>query len=378
MNSTKLHKSLRKNPNFYDEEYIEQYRNIVIELLKLNINLFITLPEHYKRDYRIVKFAVKKDGLIIQFLDEEMKKNIKIIEYSLQNNYESYYFLSDKLKNDKNIIFLLLQKSSENYENYLGVRKDDYELFEFLVNKNGTMIKYASDRLKNNRELAKLAIQKSLCGMAYQYISDELKNSEELIYYCLDLNMPINFLDEKYLYNREIIKKALQKNGKLFFMIPDIFKIDHELVMIALETDVSNYTILPHEIKHDRKIILHAIKCGLNIINLDKKYLEDYEIISSVIKNNIYLNYSDNALKSNSLFVKRALEQYCHTHIYLTEYLKNKDIVFLCMKQGLSIKLINTQMKEDSEVQWMEGKRYTTIRNCFIYDLYFFFDLKNN
>ena len=76
------------------------FKDIIDEFLSFikNDNIII-----HNADFDLAFFAVKQNGLSINFVDGDLKKNKKIIIEAIKQNRESYDFIDSSMKLDKDV-----------------------------------------------------------------------------------------------------------------------------------------------------------------------------------------------------------------------------------------------------------------------------------
>ncbi len=127
------------NPIFTDRSRNNKEFNILA--VKYDPKNFLKISEKYQNFEIIVKEALKRDGMLLEFMTDRFKKRIDIAKIAISKNREAYYYVDKKLKSNK-------------------------ELFEFALNsKNiscsaGLIYDELSSKLKNDKEIAILSVSK--------------------------------------------------------------------------------------------------------------------------------------------------------------------------------------------------------------------------
>jgi hypothetical protein len=185
----------------------ETEQNITIsqafKMLDMYIWSYKDLPEHLKENYQICLYAVKKYGLIIEYIPHKFRNDFNIVKTALLNHSSSFKFASEELKDNREIVLSALQLSIHNFQ-------------------------FISSRLKKDYDFIKILINKYFWGFQYldiDFIKDDLNIQIFLIkkVHTRQINRVLKRMD--YIHNLSIIKNYID-TPKMFFDLP-LYKKQH-------------------------------------------------------------------------------------------------------------------------------------------------------
>jgi len=320
-------------PLFYNDNY------------QFIMPLLMNLP--FESQIKLIKAAVKKNGLALQLLPNELKKNTMIvctIVYdALQQNGLSLEFASDKFKDNLESVKTAVRQNS-------GALKfaSDRIKFEAVVYKNGLALESASEEFKRDPEIVQSAVSQN--GLALQFASKEMKNNSEIVEAAVKQNgLALQFVSKEMKNYSEIVKAAVKQNGLALQFAPEEFKNNLKIVNIAL---LQNRGAL--EFASDRvKFIATVRQSGLALESASEEFKSDPEVVQAAVwRNGLALQFASDNLKKRSLIVSTALRQNVLAFEFAHDQLKNDPtFVDAAVKQnGLALQFASDEIKRDPEI----------------------------
>lgn len=161
-------------------------------------------------DYDVVKEAVQRDGMAIQFASKRHRCNKNIAEIAVRQNGRAFSFLSKELRKSTKLLRIALETDPDAILLGFAFQKHNPELVMMAVKGDPDL-------------LEALALDDAI------YVSDFSKYTDT----------PWEFDDEHYVRckNREIVMEAVKKNGAMIQYASDNLQRDPEVVKAALDED---------------------------------------------------------------------------------------------------------------------------------------------
>ena len=126
---------------------------------------------------------------------------------------------------------------------YMGVRQVGVLADEYFFNGDYEMpFFYADKTLKNSRDFVLKAV--ALNGSSIKYASEEFKKDKEIVLKAVSspqLLFAYTFADPSLQNDREVVIAAIKNDGTLWKSLPDIFKKDKEILLLAIEAWGDNF-----------------------------------------------------------------------------------------------------------------------------------------
>ena len=240
---TKISKEIRDNAD------------VMLKAIKVNPDIYISLPVKVKADNRILKEIAKKRPSELKHIlgaGKEVKdkvfsdKELALIVAETDPGFLIYF--SDEIKSDLDILNkvfdinnpTLFKKMLKKYTwGFAYINPDlwtcDINLVKEAVKIDGTVYKTLPDDLKNNRGVVKNAVI----------------SCPEMIGECPDI----------YRDDEAIVKASLQEDTEeLLSFASNRLKDDYDVVYKAVKVDALNLQYASDRLKDNRDIVLRAIK----------------------------------------------------------------------------------------------------------------------
>lgn len=298
------------------------------------------LDKSLKNDRDIVKAAVSRHGMSIQFVNEKMKADKDIVLAAVQSNGESIRFVSNVLKRDKEIVMAAVQSRSRSIRLVNDELKKDKEIVLFAIQDDGNNFQYVSNELKKDKEVVLAAIEST--SNAIEYIDDSLWRDKEVVLVAIgSTSNAIDYMDKRLWNDREIILEILKN-----------------LDSASLTSEIKTMLFSINEnLRNDSTIIsmLNTLTFeGLSIAS--ERLRNDKEFVRSIIKNSygwkLILKYVGDDIKKDKEIVSEAIYKNWKEIDYVDETIKTDRDVMLSVVSGngLYLKHLPDNLKRDKEI----------------------------
>jgi hypothetical protein len=254
--------------------------------IDLFTDYFQYVPNNLRQNKEFIYECVKLSEFALDFIPETIQTEIEFIKKLIKVNGQAITFLPKDLI-DKDTAKMCLEITPVNHTNLLSkiykqlpihLQKDE-ELIEYYF-KQGGLIENLLPELRANKRIVLLALD----------CTDRVHAMKHIIQM------------DKILYtDKEIMLKAVEKNGRcLEFAIPE-FQADKNFVLCAMKSNGN----------------------GLKFAN--KKYKDDEDIVSAALQNTgEALEFASDRLKNNHSIVYQAIYQYKEAIRFASENLKKE------------------------------------------------------
>lgn len=317
------------------------------------------IHNNFKEDKEIVEKIIEKHGNKIHNF-KKFQNDAEIVKLAI-NTYPKADIIPNDLLSNKEIILLLLNKDASNAQKILErfpVYSDDYDVMKICVEHDGSLLKYSTE-LKNNKELSEIALAST--GDFDLVSLDHLKNKSIVL---------------QLLNNKDNCKKAVR--NKEFLML---YKNDKGIAEKIIEVEPNNLSYFP-ELKADKNFIEIAINKGLKEIKVidpalyfDKELsvqftqlnISNYGLLPLQIKNDYEvalatiqvpfqykLIIENSSLGESKSFTLQAIEKHPEIYTYISPVLDLKN------DTDIMIKYIESSIAHEKEVNFPQE----------VYDLY--------
>lgn len=267
---------------------LEAFKNNYSYYSKMDLftHYFQYVPNKLKQNKEFIYECVKLSEFALDIIPKTIKTEIEFIKKLIEINGQAIVFLPKDLI-DKETAKMCFKITPKNYTDSLSkiykqlpieLQKDE-ELIEYYF-KQGGLIKNLLPELKSNKKIILLALNCTDRADAMKHIIE---------------------MDKTLYHDKEIMLKAVEKNGRcLEFAIP-IFQADKDFVLIAMKSNGR----------------------GLKFAN--EKYKDDEDIVSAALQNTgEALEFASNRLKNNHSIVYQAVYQYSEALTFASESLKKE------------------------------------------------------
>ena len=287
-----------------------------------------------------------------------------ILKVMAINGASLYYATADQ-KNDEEIVLTAVSKNGKSLKYASEAIKNNENIVLAAVSNYGNALKYASEKMRLNRNIV-LAAAKKRCSVQYIPLAF-LNNDEEIISIILDrpseTKYSLNLGNETIRNNREIVMKAVRKNGLNLAFANPILQNDMELVKVAAN---QNFLALSYT-----QLNLFEIKDMIFEIFKGYKFRWYYKVHNSTLNNSKYnllaatyfnvhnWHKADDKYKNDKELMLFAISINSKSYDYAAEHLKqDRDIIIAAINHddynhfiiNKYLPLFCKWFKEDEEV----------------------------
>jgi len=168
--------------------------------------------------------------------------------------------MPDEFKKDKLIVLQAIQLDHKQY-----TTQDDYW---GRLNEYHQPFFYADESLKNDREFVLKAVEQN--GSSLKYAAEKFKKDKEIVLKAVSspqMFFALFYADTSLQNDREIILAAVKNDGSIWSSLPEKFKKDKEILLLAIDNDMgSDFHYVEEPLRNDPEV-KKALKLAF-----DKKY----------------------------------------------------------------------------------------------------------
>ena len=152
---------------------------------------------------------------------------------------------------------------------------------------------------------------------------------------------------------RKTALKKLESGEIRFRNLPEKFRGDKNVLLVALKNDISAFVDASEELRNDKEVVLKTIKMNFNALPYASERLRnDKDVVLEAVKQNGYaLKYASEELQNDKEVVLEAVKQDNHTLRYASEELRNdKEVVLEAVKRnGFAFEDASEELRRDRE-----------------------------
>lgn len=266
---TKISKEIRDNAD------------VMLQAVKVNPAVFISLPVNVKADRRILMEVAKNMPSELKFL-QSARKEIK-----------------DSVFSDKDLALIVAETDPDFLINFLDEIKSDIDILNKVFDMDNPVLfkkklkKYTwgfsyinPDLWTDDVNLVKEAVK--IDGTVYTTLPDDLKNNRGVVLNAVK-SCPemIGECPKVYCDDEAIVKASLQEDTEeLLSYASDRLKDDYDVVYKAVKVDALNLQYASDRLRDDRDIVLRAIKTYGGVLeDASDRLQKDDELIRIAEKN---------------------------------------------------------------------------------------------
>lgn len=182
-----------------------------------------------KNDYDFIKSALELSTQV--YCDLSKKWRVEFVSYALSNPCWYYRYLPKTYQNDPDIVSKCAHLVFEFLDDHY---RDDEALFLRAFRRDRTNYKYASDRIKNKREYVLMAL--SADGRLLESVPEIFKDDREIVMIALVNNSlaAFRFVSERMRDDKEIALLAMDKHGRANYEYLSL-RLQNDPEMIAMK-----------------------------------------------------------------------------------------------------------------------------------------------
>ena len=240
---------------YLSDELKEDEEIAIMALNNYSCECYTHLPYELFDNEKVVEAAIKNDGLgakVLWCVSDRLKdnKDIVMLAVSRSTGVEFFYedrpddgytyndalcYASERLRDDKDVVLLSVENNPDSLESASARLQNDYEVVLTAVKGNAHALKYASEDLRGNKELVLIAAN-SYFSSIYDYY-DEGLGGEELEEAVNIEDSILPYISDELKNDRDVILAIVKGCPWAFCNIPDKFKDDYDIALIAFKED---------------------------------------------------------------------------------------------------------------------------------------------
>lgn len=349
---------------------IKENRDLIVKLLP-KYNLYRHIEDQYKLDTEIVALDLLHHHpgsyhRAYKSVQNKLSKDKKFVTSFLQKNPEFYstMTISEKLKLDLDIIDIGLSHDPTLIEFIPAQLLSDKAFMTHALPKYKCPLSYCTEELREDYDLVKLHVTNNGENLKN---SQKWRNNADLAEIALQTYHDINLLTPSLIKNKDLVIKFLNADkencAKLFKMTNDYsqdidianifnhyepsylcwFKLgkEYDHLYKAAAQKSKNIELLSNEQLKDRDLVFSIVKEDVRnipkLIDRDKTYRDDYDIVKLGLNYKIQLLTDSPILRANKELVMYAMSEYNFNSPELIdpELLLDKEISLLFIKKDV-------------------------------------------
>ena len=337
---------------------------------------FYSLPHERKADLMVFsKFCCQEGGHAGILLSDDRicddPKHVRIAKY--YGFYGDYHLLSDRILSDPEMALVLADCNANEYNNIAKSLRDDPNLMlkaikinpriyislpvKVKINRNilievakndpYQLFKLTSIREEYKRtvfsdiELALIVAQKSP-NIINEIFNPDIKNNLAVLQTIFCLSNPkeckkrlnqytwgLKYLDQKYwIDNKELIKKALREDGNMYNSLPQEYRTQKKIALLAVKSNPNVLKDCPDELRDDSDVVKAALQEDTEEILqfASERLRSDYDLVYKAVSvDALNLQYASTGLRDNRDIVLRAVKTYGGVLEDASERLQNDE-----------------------------------------------------
>lgn len=294
----------------------------------------------------------------------KLNNNEELILSVAKNYNKALSYAGADLLNDRAFILKVMGINGASLNYATNAQKNDEEIVLTAVSENGKSLKYASEALKNNENIVLAAV--SNYGNALRYASDNIRSKRNIVLVsaknrCSVQYIPVSFLNndeeivsiildrpnetkyslelgnESIRNNREIVMKAVRKNGLNLAFANPLLQNDLELVEVAAKQHFLALSYTQFNLFDIKDLIFEIFKryqfqwyykVHNSTINSSK-----YSLLAAIYFNVHNWHKADDKYKNDKELILFAININSNSYDFATEHLKqDREIVLAAIK----------------------------------------------
>ena len=251
-------KAVEANGAIYEYLSDELKKDEKIAIISINsyFESFRHLPDELFDNEGVVEEAIKSGyefgAVVLGYASDRLKDNKDIVmlavskatgvEFFYEDRPEEGYtyndalcYASERLRDDKDVVLLSVQNNPDSLESASSRLQNDYDVVLTAVKGNAHSLKYVSEELRNNKDLVLIAAN-SYFNSLYDYYNQGL-GGEELEGSVNIEDSILEYISDELKNDRDVILAIVNNNPYAFVNIPDKFKDDYDIALIAFKED---------------------------------------------------------------------------------------------------------------------------------------------
>ena len=328
--------------------------------------------------------SIKTFNYIYKSIPNYIKNDIEFILEVNKIYPKCILYISNKLKNDRNFILKIVKYNGKNYRYIIDIFKND---IEFILESNKTYprsLYYVPENILSEDIILKLL---KIDINNFNYIPEIFKNNKDIILNAVKIFPNFLYHEFEIIKNincdKKFILELIKYNYCNYNYIPDIFKIDEDIIFTVIKID-KNFIINKKNIKYNKDSLLKIINKD-TILKLIKYNINFFKYIPDIFKNDLDIILKIIEIDDNFIIKNYSLEYYNNIILNLIKnennFLLNKNIILRLINNDSKIfDYIPNIYQNDKDIllKKIEMENIMSIHNLTIFFSRYFHKLKNN
>ena len=250
-------KAVEVNGAIYEYLSDELKKDEEIAIISINsyFESFRHLPDELFDNERVVEAAIENNQFgaeVLEYASERLKDNKDIVMHAVSKSTgvelfsedrpeegytynDALCYASERLRDDTDVVLLSVENNPDSLKSASARLQNDYDVVLTAVKGNAHSLKYASEELRNNKDLVLIAAN-SYFNSLYDYYDQGL-GGEELEGSVNIEDSILEYISDELKNDRDVILAIVNNNPYAFVNIPDKYKDDYDIALIAFKED---------------------------------------------------------------------------------------------------------------------------------------------
>lgn len=210
-----------------------------LEIIKYHSNVLKLLSDEMRDDETVVLAAVSKHPSSLEYASSRLKNSrsfiLKLVKENERYSNGPLSYASRELRGDKKFVLECLHSNKDDtfmLHKITDALKDDDDFIKQAIEISGYSLSYASERLQRKKELIFEAIKQTRDLYVVDYGKD-LSDDKETVVFALEHGATLAQASERLQDDDDVVKIALEANGKNFVYVSSRFQTDESLKLLA-------------------------------------------------------------------------------------------------------------------------------------------------
>lgn len=313
---------------------------------------------------------------------DELKKQKGLAQSAIAQNVQAFKSIHPSLQSDRLFVLEELAKYRNLYAHLTEELKQDLEIalyatllygleilddeetdFKTEVSKNYDLINNSRDNsenfdslhpsLRNSKIIVMEALKRNIDIL--HYIPDHFKEDPDIALMAVNRNGKLYLLSDKFKTNEEFLLNAMQAFPEHFQSVPTHLQNNREFISKSVKANGNVLRFLPFAYKSDGEIILAAVENkGLALQCILKVDMKENIVLAALKNNPEALEFAPDSYKKNEKIILDLLKTENGEHIFQYVHdslIENKAFVLKAVSiNGLILKDLPEELQDDEDV----------------------------
>jgi hypothetical protein len=283
------------NCKFFDPKYIGikllSDFEFYMDLDEYDFEIFPLAPHKFWKIPSFVEAAVASNPSYLRFASKEICDDEDMVFEAVRRCGHSIEYASDRLKADRTFVMKTVIAKGKALKYVDRAFQDDKELVMKAVRSDGSAFEYVSDRLRDDAQVLRVAINAPSATYPISYASERLRDDKEIALLSINEDpYAFTWVSERLTQDHDVVLATVSGDGDNLRLMRDEFKADEEIALAAIESaDCFAYMSVDNSLKNSRDFNLKAVAVGNVFQALEDRFKVDRQIILVAINTNCYV-----------------------------------------------------------------------------------------